>query len=71
MLLDATQEYDLDLSESWMIGDRPSDVMTGVNADTKAILVLSGVPTVTSDDATATLPSILEAVQYIADHPIS
>jgi ribonucleotide monophosphatase NagD (HAD superfamily) len=51
-----------------MTGDCPSDVMTGVNAGTKAILMLSGVPTVTSEKATATVPSLLEAVQYIADY---
>lgn len=65
LLLDAAQEYDIDLANSWMIGDRPSDVMTGVNAGTQTILVQTGVPTVESDQATATLPSLLEAVEYI------
>jgi len=51
-----------------MIGDRPSDVMTGVNAGAKGILVLTGVPTVECDQAVATLPSLLEAVEYIAEH---
>lgn len=68
LLLDAAHEYDIDLANSWMIGDRPSDVMAGVNAGTKAILVKSGVPTVICDQAAATLPSLFEAVQYIADH---
>lgn len=68
LLFDAAKEYDIDLANSWMIGDRPSDVMTGIIAGTKAILVLTGVPTVECDKATATLPSLLEAVQYIADH---
>lgn len=66
LLLDAAKEYDIDLSSSWMIGDRPSDVMTGVNAGTKTILVKTGVPTVSSDQATITVPSLLEAVEYIA-----
>ncbi len=66
LLLDAAREYSLDLSCSWMIGDRPSDVMTGVNADTRTILVRTGVPTVECDKATATLPSLLEAVEYIS-----
>lgn len=68
LLLDAAREYDIDLVNSWMVGDRPSDVMTGINAGTKAILVLTGVPTVVCDQATATLPSLLEAVAYIAEH---
>jgi histidinol-phosphate phosphatase family protein len=68
LLLDAAREYDIDLPGSWMIGDRPSDVMTGVNAGTKTILVKTGVPTVESSEATCTVPSLLEAVQYIARH---
>ncbi|HSX06926.1 MAG TPA: HAD family hydrolase [Candidatus Saccharimonadia bacterium] len=68
LLLDAAREYDIDLANSWMIGDRSSDVMTGVNAGAKSILVLTGVPTVTSQQATAVVPSLLEAVEYIAEH---
>ena len=66
LLLDAAQEFDIDLKSSWMVGDRPSDVMTGVNAGVKSILVRSGVPTVTSDQAVCTVPSLLEAIEYIA-----
>jgi len=68
LLFDAAEEFDIDLANSWMIGDRPSDVMTGVNAGAKGILVLTGVPTVECDQAVATLPSLLEAVEYIAEH---
>lgn len=65
LLLDAAREHDIDLEKSWMIGDRPSDVMTGINAGTKAILVKTGVPTVESDQAMYTSPTLLEAVQYV------
>ncbi len=68
LLLDAAKEFDIDLSESWMIGDRVTDVMTGINAGTKAILVKTGVPTVESEIATFTAPSLLEAVQYITEN---
>lgn len=68
LLLDAAHDYGIDLSASWMIGDRPSDVMTGVNAGTRAILVKTGVPSVESKEATITLPSLLEAVEYIRHH---
>ena len=68
LLFDAVSEYGIDLAKSWMIGDRPSDVMTGVNAGTKTILVKTGVPTVECEQATVTLPSLLEAVRYIAEH---
>jgi histidinol-phosphate phosphatase family protein len=65
MLLDAAREYDIDLAGSWMIGDRPSDVMTGVRAGTKTILVKTGDPNVESEEATFTAPSLLEAIEYI------
>src|SRR3989344_131678 len=68
LLLDAAKEFDVDLAQSWMIGDRPSDVMTGINAGTKTVLVKTGVPTVESEEATFTAPSLLEAVQYISSH---
>jgi D-glycero-D-manno-heptose 1,7-bisphosphate phosphatase len=66
LLQDAAREYGIDLSQSWMIGDRPSDIMTGVNAGTRTILVKTGVPSVEAPEATVTLPSLLEAVDYIA-----
>jgi D-glycero-D-manno-heptose 1,7-bisphosphate phosphatase len=65
LLQDAAKEFKIDPAASWMIGDRPSDVMTGINAGTRAILVKTGVPTVESDQAAFTAPSLLEAVQYI------
>jgi len=68
LLLDAAKDYDIDLANSYMIGDRPSDVMTGFNAGVKSILVRTGVPTVESDQAVYTAPSLLEAVHYIAEH---
>lgn len=68
MLLDAAHKYDIDLSESWMVGDRPTDVTTGLNAGARAILVKTGIPTAVAPEATATVPSLLEAVKYIAEH---
>jgi D-glycero-D-manno-heptose 1,7-bisphosphate phosphatase len=68
MLLDAAREYGIDLSQSWMVGDRPSDVMTAVNAGAKGILVKTGDPSAESKEAAFTASSLLEAVQYIADH---
>jgi ribonucleotide monophosphatase NagD (HAD superfamily) len=44
--------------------------MTGVNAGAKTILVKTGVPTVESPEATQTLPSLLEAAQYIASQTL-
>ena len=39
MLLAAAQEMDLDLSRSWMIGDRDRDIQAGHNAGCKTILI--------------------------------
>lgn len=40
---DAEREWNIDLSQSIMIGDRPSDLLFGINAGIgKAILVLTG-----------------------------
>jgi D-glycero-D-manno-heptose 1,7-bisphosphate phosphatase len=41
-LLEAGRDYGLDLSQSFMIGDRSSDIQCGRNAGTKTILVLTG-----------------------------
>ena len=68
LLLDAAKEFDIDLAESWMIGDRQSDVATGINAGTKTILVKTGVQTVEAKNATFTAPSLLEAVGFISKH---
>ncbi|MES2970696.1 MAG: HAD family hydrolase [Patescibacteria group bacterium] len=68
MLLQAAAEYGIDLKQSWMIGDRPSDVMTGVNAGTKTILVKTGVTSVESSEATYTATNLLDAVKYIDNY---
>lgn len=68
LLLDAAKEHNINLSKSWMIGDRSSDVMTGVNAGVRSILVMTGVPTVESDEAMYTAHTLLEAVKYIASN---
>jgi D-glycero-D-manno-heptose 1,7-bisphosphate phosphatase len=47
MLREAAESRGLDLAQSWMIGDKDIDVQCGLNAGTRAILVLTG----QSDDA--------------------
>jgi D-glycero-D-manno-heptose 1,7-bisphosphate phosphatase len=42
-LKDAAREFDLDLRRCFMIGDRPSDILAGINAGTRTVLVLTGV----------------------------
>jgi D-glycero-D-manno-heptose 1,7-bisphosphate phosphatase len=68
MLLQAAEEYAIDLKQSYMIGDRISDVMTGINAGSKTILVQTGTVKETSDIATYSAPTLLAAIQYVAAH---
>jgi len=68
LLFDAAEKYEIDLANSWMVGDRPSDVVCAVGAGAKGILVQTGVPTVKSAEAAATVPSLLEAVKFIQSH---
>lgn len=42
MLRQAAAAFDIDLSRSWMIGDKAIDIETGLNAGTKTALVLTG-----------------------------
>ena len=42
LILRAAEDFDIDLENSWMIGDRYSDIELARNAHTRAALVLSG-----------------------------
>ena len=42
MLLRAADDLGLDLAASWMVGDMISDVLAGLNAGCRSILVASG-----------------------------
>lgn len=66
LLLDAAKEFDIDLKSSYMIGDRPTDVQTGLNAGTKTILVMTGHKNAAHDNANYVATDLLEAVRYIA-----
>lgn len=66
MLLQAAADFDLDLTEIYMIGDRQSDVLAGINAGCKGgILVRTANIDVQSPEADYTAQSLLEAVQYV------
>ncbi|MDP2036550.1 MAG: HAD family hydrolase [Ignavibacteria bacterium] len=43
MLLNAAEDMNLDLSRSYMVGDRESDVICGLNAGVKSILLKSDI----------------------------
>lgn len=62
MLFKAQQEYNIDLSRSWMIGDRDSDMQAGRSAGCKTILVGN---TEKSANADLRFSDLLQAVKYI------
>ncbi len=60
MLLKATQDFNIDLSQSWMIGDGENDVKAGKAADCKTALIGTE-----SHDQDVTATSLLNAVEHI------
>ncbi len=42
MLLDAERDYDIDFSQSFMVGDKPADIEAGQAAGCRSLLVLTG-----------------------------
>lgn len=65
LLKDAAAKYAIDLNGSWMIGDRATDIQTGINAGTRTILVQTGA-TKEAPDATYIAKDLLDAAKYIA-----
>jgi D,D-heptose 1,7-bisphosphate phosphatase len=58
MLLRAAAELNVDLGRSWMVGDLISDVLAGLNAGCKSILVQSGQTSQAEADTVADLALI-------------
>lgn len=70
MLERAAQEHNVDLSQSWFIGDTNMDVQTGINAGMKTVLLATGDPNKNAKydvkaDVDAT--NLLEAVRVILE----
>ena len=42
MLLKAAADFNIDLSQSWMVGDGENDVKAGINAGCKTVLLSDG-----------------------------
>lgn len=42
MILDAAKQYDVDIAQSWMIGDKESDINAGQNAGVKETILVLG-----------------------------
>lgn len=66
MLLRAAAEHDLDLSRSWMIGDRESDILAGHAAGCLGTLRVAPPPVETA--AEVWLPTINALPQWLEQH---
>lgn len=60
MLLQAAQDFNIDLAESWMIGDGENDIRAGINAGCKTALISKKEE---SFDQNVTVTSLLEFVE--------
>ena len=68
MLLEASKRMNIELSKSWMIGDRASDVVAGRKAGAKGICIRTGygeleINLIGRDSLTQ--ESIVEAVDFV------
>ena len=62
MLLKAAEKYNIDLSQSWMIGDGKNDVLAGKNAGCKTALISSTTETYGEDVKDVDLLSIVKRI---------
>lgn len=67
LVLQAADEYDIDLPRSWFIGDRLTDIETGNSAGTRTILVQTGA-IMEAPEADFVAKDLLEAARYIAEN---
>ncbi|RPI72429.1 MAG: HAD family hydrolase [Ignavibacteriales bacterium] len=64
MVLEAAQDFSVDLSRSYFIGDAVSDVECGINAGVKTILVKSGY----GNESFSTLQKLNKIPTFVADN---
>lgn len=71
LLNNAIKDYGLNPVNTFMVGDRLSDIQAGVNAGIKTILVKTAKVPVLSDEATYIADNLLEAVRLIVADDIT
>lgn len=68
MLLQAAEKYNIDLSQSWYVGDTTMDIQTGINVGMKTVLVMTGEfgeDGIFDAEPTYKAKTLLDAVEYI------
>ena len=69
MLLQAAKDFNLDLSQIYMVGDNQSDIDAARNAGCKGgILVKTANENVESSNAVFIAPKLMDAIRYIVDN---
>jgi histidinol-phosphate phosphatase family protein len=70
MLLQAAKDFNLNLSEIYMVGDSQSDILAGINAGCKGSILVKTAPNhdVISPDAIYTARDLLEAVVFVVEN---
>ncbi len=65
MLERATKDFNLDINECWMIGDKDSDILAGKNSGCRTIHVLTGEEKKPIDYADFIAKDLIKAADYI------
>lgn len=68
MLLQAAADHAIDLTRSWMVGDKPVDIEAGKAAGCRPVLVMTGYGAETADSLPSEVPcypDLLTAAQFI------
>jgi D-glycero-D-manno-heptose 1,7-bisphosphate phosphatase len=65
MINDAILKYDIDASQSYMIGDAQRDITAGTNAGVTTVHINNGKESV--ENAHFTFPNLLKAAEFIAN----
>jgi D-glycero-D-manno-heptose 1,7-bisphosphate phosphatase len=65
MLLQAADEFQIDLQHSYMVGDRWRDIEAGKNAGCRTILIENNYKETLANNPDCKVPSLIEAVSYI------
>ena len=68
LILDAAKEYDINLSNSWFVGDHDSDIQAGKSAGVKTILVKTALREEPPTNADYTADTLLDAISYITSN---
>lgn len=70
MLLKASEDFNIDLSKVYMVGDNVSDVQAGINAGCKGSVLVKTArnKVVEPEEAIYSAPNLLDAIKYIVDN---